>query len=99
MNLIFMLIILALIVTGISGIVARQRGLRILCWVLSFPALACGGIALSQGGIVEPFSDGEMLTFCTLAFTPAIGSTIGQIVIFGQGRKNRQNNPADALGE
>jgi hypothetical protein len=94
MDLIFILVVSALIAAGIAGIVARQRGLRILCWVLSVPALACGGLALSQGGIVEPFSHEQMLTFCTLAFTPAIGSAIGQVVIFGQRRKDIQNNLA-----
>jgi hypothetical protein len=97
MNLIFTLVVLALVVTGIAGIVVRKRGLRILCWVLSLPALACGGLALSQGGIVEPFSHEQMLTFCALAFTPAIGSIIGQVVISGQRRKERQNNPTDAI--
>lgn len=64
---------------AVAGIFARSKVARAMCWVLAVPPLIIGCFALWQGGVTEPFSRQEMLTFCGLAFLPAVGCTIGQL--------------------
>jgi len=68
-------------IIGIVGIFARSLRLRILLWILSIPYAFIGIMALLLGGIAEPFNPDQMKLFCVIVFWPAIGCTIGQIII------------------
>jgi hypothetical protein len=80
--------IIGLFALGIAGLFMRNTILRIICWILAAPPLAVGCLALYQGGIVEPFSSNQLLTFCGLAFTPTVGCVIGEFIAFRK-RRNK----------
>jgi len=75
------LVITAILLLGIAGVFTRPVPARITLCVLSFPLLVVGLLTLISGGIAEPFTPQQMVTFCALTFWPAIGCTIGRLII------------------
>ena len=69
-----------IIMVGLEGVFFCQGWLRVVLWLLAAPPLCVGLLALSQGGIAEPFSTHQMWIFCTFAFWPAVGCTIGEFI-------------------
>ena len=63
---------------GLSGILVTTRWVRLVLWLASFPFCCLAILALSGGGIAEPFSAGQMVAFCSVMFWPAIGCAVGE---------------------
>lgn len=90
MDLIPSVVTVILVVLAVCGAFVRPNSIRIVCWVLSLPPLGIGCLALWQGGIVEPFSGIQMLGFCAVVFSPALGCAIGQIRAIGRKKSPNQ---------
>jgi len=89
-------IIGGIVVVALAGLLARHFIARIICWVLAAPPLIIGMLALWQGGIAEPFSERQMLRFCSLAFLPAAGCAIGQVFVWRKGARPQSNRKEGA---
>ncbi len=70
------------VVVGLAGIFVRVVLVRILCWLFAVPLLGVGCFALWQGGIAEPFTEKQMLMFCSVTFWPAVACAIGEVLAF-----------------
>jgi len=75
----YYVVLVGIVALAIAGAFLRPVWARVACWILSVPPLAVGLFALSQGGIAEPFTRGQMTGFCAFAFAPAIGCTLGEL--------------------
>lgn len=73
------ILILGIILIGAGGMVLMPWWGRIRLWLPSVGLLSLGIFGLSQGGIAEPFSSGQMLALCSITFWPAIGCTVGEL--------------------
>ena len=70
-------IVASLALIGVLGVVLPRRWIRVALWILSVPGFLKGVFVLVEGGTAEPFSRNLIWNFCSVAFWPTAGCTIG----------------------
>ena len=71
--------IAAIVAAGVAGVFVNLWWGRLALWLGSAPFACVGILALSQGGVAEPFSAGQMWAWCSVTFWPVVGCAAGEV--------------------